>query len=164
MQLDRRPTRQRPLVSSTTRPARLPTSACARLPHTHSCGNLGNALSFLNDKNRNIARELYDLMIENDQEVGVSLCVCLFLCVCVFVCVRACLCQIIRMCRPPPRVETTTLTLATLLHWHPQSHPQSQSHHQSHHPHSRNPLTLARTVTPPVTPTILLYGHARSHP
>merc|ERR1719230_1203928 len=40
-----------------------------RIGRTGRCGNLGNALSFLNDKNRNIARELYELMVENDQEV-----------------------------------------------------------------------------------------------
>ena len=39
-----------------------------RIGRTGRVGNIGNALSLMNDKNRNIARELAELMIENDQE------------------------------------------------------------------------------------------------
>ena len=36
-----------------------------RIGRTGRVGNKGDALSLMNDKNRNIARELYDLMAEN---------------------------------------------------------------------------------------------------
>jgi ATP-dependent RNA helicase DDX3X len=36
-----------------------------RIGRTGRVGNLGHALSLMNDKNRNIARELYELMAEN---------------------------------------------------------------------------------------------------
>ncbi len=39
-----------------------------RIGRTGRVGNVGHALSLLNDKNRNIARELYDLLVENGQE------------------------------------------------------------------------------------------------
>merc|ERR1711871_222876 len=39
-----------------------------RIGRTGRVGNVGNALSLMNDKNRNIARELAELMIENDQD------------------------------------------------------------------------------------------------
>jgi ATP-dependent RNA helicase DDX3X len=40
-----------------------------RIGRTGRCGNLGHALSFINDKNRNIARELQDLLTEASQTV-----------------------------------------------------------------------------------------------
>jgi len=39
-----------------------------RIGRTGRAGNLGNALAFMNEKNRNIARDLYNLLIENDQD------------------------------------------------------------------------------------------------
>lgn len=39
-----------------------------RIGRTGRVGNVGNALSLMNDKNRNIARELAELMIENEQD------------------------------------------------------------------------------------------------
>lgn len=39
-----------------------------RIGRTGRVGNVGNALSLMNDKNRNIGRELADLLIENEQE------------------------------------------------------------------------------------------------
>jgi len=39
-----------------------------RIGRTGRVGNVGNALSLMNDKNRNIAKELAELMIENDQD------------------------------------------------------------------------------------------------
>ncbi len=36
-----------------------------RIGRTGRVGNLGNALSMINDKSRNIARELYTMMVEN---------------------------------------------------------------------------------------------------
>ena len=40
-----------------------------RIGRTGRCGNEGNAISFMNDKNGRIARDLYDLMMDNDQQV-----------------------------------------------------------------------------------------------
>ncbi|CAM9719862.1 unnamed protein product, partial [Heterosigma akashiwo] len=40
-----------------------------RIGRTGRAGNVGNALAFMNEKNRNIARDLYDMLSENDQEV-----------------------------------------------------------------------------------------------
>ena len=40
-----------------------------RIGRTGRVGNVGHALSLMNDKNRNIARELIELMQENDQEM-----------------------------------------------------------------------------------------------
>jgi ATP-dependent RNA helicase DDX3X len=40
-----------------------------RIGRTGRVGNIGNALSLMNDKNRNIARELIELLHENDQEM-----------------------------------------------------------------------------------------------
>ena len=40
-----------------------------RIGRTGRAGNLGSALSFINEKNSGIARELRDLLDENDQEV-----------------------------------------------------------------------------------------------
>ncbi|TMW65124.1 hypothetical protein Poli38472_009291 [Pythium oligandrum] len=39
-----------------------------RIGRTGRVGNIGHALSMVNDKNRNIARELYELVVENGQE------------------------------------------------------------------------------------------------
>uniref|UniRef100_K3WTV7 RNA helicase n=1 Tax=Globisporangium ultimum (strain ATCC 200006 / CBS 805.95 / DAOM BR144) TaxID=431595 RepID=K3WTV7_GLOUD len=39
-----------------------------RIGRTGRVGNVGFALSMMNDKNRNIARELYELLVENGQE------------------------------------------------------------------------------------------------
>jgi ATP-dependent RNA helicase DDX3X len=39
-----------------------------RIGRTGRVGNTGNALSMMNDKNRNIAKELAELMIENEQD------------------------------------------------------------------------------------------------
>ena len=39
-----------------------------RIGRTGRVGNIGNALSLMNDKNRNISRELAELMLENEQE------------------------------------------------------------------------------------------------
>lgn len=39
-----------------------------RIGRTGRVGNVGNALSMMNDKNRNIAREMYELLVENGQE------------------------------------------------------------------------------------------------
>jgi len=39
-----------------------------RIGRTGRCGNTGNALSLFNDKNRNIGRELSELLTESDQE------------------------------------------------------------------------------------------------
>ena len=39
-----------------------------RIGRTGRAGNTGNALAFINEKNANIARELYDLLEENEQE------------------------------------------------------------------------------------------------
>ena len=39
-----------------------------RIGRTGRVGNVGHALSLMNDKNRNIGRELADLLIENEQE------------------------------------------------------------------------------------------------
>ncbi|KAL0592071.1 hypothetical protein ABG067_000724 [Albugo candida] len=39
-----------------------------RIGRTGRAGNLGHALSMMTDKNRNIARELYALLVENSQE------------------------------------------------------------------------------------------------
>jgi ATP-dependent RNA helicase DDX3X len=40
-----------------------------RIGRTGRVGNIGNALSLMNDKNRNIAKELIELLSENDQEM-----------------------------------------------------------------------------------------------
>eukprot|EP00428_Durinskia_dybowskii_P069887 CAMPEP_0170388304 /NCGR_PEP_ID=MMETSP0117_2-20130122/18012_1 /TAXON_ID=400756 /ORGANISM="Durinskia baltica, Strain CSIRO CS-38" /LENGTH=648 /DNA_ID=CAMNT_0010644215 /DNA_START=60 /DNA_END=2006 /DNA_ORIENTATION=+ len=40
-----------------------------RIGRTGRVGNVGNALSLMNEKNRNIAKELIELMHENDQEM-----------------------------------------------------------------------------------------------
>ncbi|KAG6616940.1 DEAD/DEAH box RNA helicase [Phytophthora cinnamomi] len=40
-----------------------------RIGRTGRVGNVGYALSMMNEKNRNIAREMYDLMAENGQEI-----------------------------------------------------------------------------------------------
>jgi len=40
-----------------------------RIGRTGRVGNVGNALSLMNDKNRNIAKELIELLSENDQEM-----------------------------------------------------------------------------------------------
>jgi ATP-dependent RNA helicase DDX3X len=39
-----------------------------RIGRTGRVGNIGNALSLINDKNKNIARDLTELLIENEQE------------------------------------------------------------------------------------------------
>ena len=39
-----------------------------RIGRTGRVGNVGNALSLINDKNKNIAKELTELLIENEQE------------------------------------------------------------------------------------------------
>ncbi len=39
-----------------------------RIGRTGRVGNVGNALSMVNDKNRNIIRELHELLLENGQE------------------------------------------------------------------------------------------------
>lgn len=39
-----------------------------RIGRTGRVGNVGNALSLMNDKNRNIAKELAELLIENEQD------------------------------------------------------------------------------------------------
>ncbi|CAK4127578.1 unnamed protein product [Aphanomyces euteiches] len=39
-----------------------------RIGRTGRVGNVGNALSMVNDKNRNIVRELHELLVENGQE------------------------------------------------------------------------------------------------
>jgi ATP-dependent RNA helicase DDX3X len=40
-----------------------------RIGRTGRAGNVGNALSYMCDKNRNIAKELVDLLVENQQEL-----------------------------------------------------------------------------------------------
>lgn len=40
-----------------------------RIGRTGRVGNVGNALSLMNDKNRNIAKELVELLVENQQEL-----------------------------------------------------------------------------------------------
>ena len=40
-----------------------------RIGRTGRCGNEGNAISFMNDRNGRIARDLYDLLMDNDQAV-----------------------------------------------------------------------------------------------
>ncbi|CAI5738610.1 unnamed protein product [Peronospora destructor] len=40
-----------------------------RIGRTGRVGNIGYALSMMNEKNRNIAREMYELMSENEQEI-----------------------------------------------------------------------------------------------
>jgi ATP-dependent RNA helicase DDX3X len=40
-----------------------------RIGRTGRVGNIGNALSLMNDKNRNIAKELVDMLGENEQEI-----------------------------------------------------------------------------------------------
>ena len=40
-----------------------------RIGRTGRVGNVGNAVSLMNDKNRNIAKELIELMVENEQEM-----------------------------------------------------------------------------------------------
>jgi ATP-dependent RNA helicase DDX3X len=40
-----------------------------RIGRTGRVGNLGNALSLINEKNRNIAKELVELLVENQQEL-----------------------------------------------------------------------------------------------
>eukprot|EP00941_MAST-03F_sp_MAST-3F-sp1_P003075 g3075.t1 len=40
-----------------------------RIGRTGRAGNVGNAITLLNRKNKNIARDLYDLLSENEQEV-----------------------------------------------------------------------------------------------
>ena len=40
-----------------------------RIGRTGRVGNIGHALSFVNDKNRNITRELFELLSENGQEI-----------------------------------------------------------------------------------------------
>jgi len=40
-----------------------------RIGRTGRVGNLGHALSLMNDKNRNIAKDLIDVLFENQQEI-----------------------------------------------------------------------------------------------
>ena len=85
-----------------------------RIGRTGRVGNLGLATSFFNDKNRNICKDLMEILIHSKQEVpswmdsltsevrmyqknksqmkrSVCVCVCVRVCVCACVCgVRAC--------------------------------------------------------------------------